>query len=252
MRPSPVPQDELEQAYDALIARYDSDRNAILRTLYAWFNLTLLLSFGWPALVVFFEAPLSSVANTPSDWFALRVAIPAIVLASGAWIWRSSGVPGYVASPARIAGLHTLGPLWTQLQLFVVLLSCALAGVLLVSDPTAALKVLLFGLVEAVMLQVVIAGYVKTTLEVLEAQASRAFWICVVLFGVVFALRGGLAAAIQPDSVSSVVAAAAAAGFVAGFALGVAFVYLRDRTASLLPAIILQWLIVALVPAVVS
>ena len=252
MRASPIPAQELARASTELIARYDSGRNAILRTLYAWLNLTLLLSFTWPALVVFFEAPLSSVPNTPVDWYLLRLTAPAAVLIIGARLWWTSGAPVYVASPARLAGLRELGPLWTQLQFFVLLLSLVLTAVLFASDPTSALKASLFGLVEAAAIQVVISGYVKTTLESLGAQPSRAFWICAVLFGVVFALRGGLAAAIQPDSIASVVFAAGAAGFVAGLALGVIFLYLRDRTASLFPAIVLNWLVVALIPAMVS
>ena len=252
MRASPIPESELTRASAELIARYDSGRNAILRTLYAWFNLTLLLSFTWPALVVFFEAPLSSVPNTPTDWYLLRLAAPAAVLLIGARLWWTSGAPVYVASPSRLAGLRELGPLWTQLQVFLLLLSLALTVVLIVSDPPSALKATLFGLVEAAAVQVMISGYVKTTLESLGALASRAFWTCAVLFGVVFALRGGLAAAIQPDSITSVVIAAGAAGFVAGLALGIVFLYLRDRTASLLPAIFLNWLVVALIPAVVS
>lgn len=252
MRASPVPAPDLERAYDGLIARYDSERNAILRTLYAWFNLTLLLSFAWPALVVFFEAPLSSVANTPFDWYLLRVAAPVAVLIIGFRLWWASGVPLYVARPERIAELRSAGTILIQLFAFILLLAIALSIALLISDPSAALKVLIFGLIEAAAVQVVISGYVKTTLEAMEAQASRVFWISVALFGVVFALRGGLAAAVQPDSVPSVVTGASVAGGLAGIGLGIAFVYLRDRTGSLLPGIILQWLIIALVPAIVG
>jgi len=252
MKTSPVPAAELERAHDGLILRYDSDRNAILRTLYGWLNLTMLLSFVWPALVVFFEAPLASVANTPRDWFILRISAPIVVLVVSARLWRASGVPGHVAKLARITELRALGPVWIQVLSFIVLLSLALSAVLIVDDLPSALKVVCFGLAEAAAIQVMVPGYVKTSLETLGGAPSRVFWICVILFGITFALRGGLAAAIQTDSVASVVAGASLGGLGAGLLLGIAFVYLRDRTASLLPGFMLQMLVVTLIPTVVG
>ncbi len=252
MNPSPVPASDLERAHAGLILRYDSERNAILRTLYGWLNLTLLLSFAWPALVVFFEAPLLNVANTPLDWFLLRIGAPATVLIVSARLWWASGVPGHVANPARVGDFRSLGPIWIQILAFIILLSLALSAVLLIDNPSHAAKVLLFGLVEAAAIQVVLPGYVKTSLETVGGDPSRVFWICVFLYGITFALRGGLAAAIRPDSIPSVVAGASVGGLIAGLILGFAFVYLRDRTASLLPGIVLQCLVVALVPTVVG
>jgi membrane protease YdiL (CAAX protease family) len=123
---------------------------------------------------------------------------------------------------------------------------------LLLSDASAAAKVLGLGLCEALAIQVIIPGYVKSALEALEAAPRRAFWICVVLFGIVFGLRAALAAAIQPDAEAGFVLAAAIALAVAGMALGVVFVYLRDRTSTLLPGILLHWLVIAIVPAAVG
>ena len=247
-----VPVADLECGFETLILRYDSERNALLRTCYSWLNLTLLMSFLWPALVVYADAPLVSVAHTPGNWFMARLAAPAAALVAGALIWRASGVAGYVAAPARLFEMRALGAVWVQALAFIVCLSFALAGVLLASEPTAALKVMLFGLVEAAAVQCVLAGYVKTTLETLGGRASRIFWISAILFGIVFALRGGLAAAIQPDAGVGLIAAAGSAGAVAGVALGISFTYLRDRSASLFPGIVLQWLVVALIPAVVG
>lgn len=252
MTASPIPPAELQSARAHLLLAHGSERNALLRTLYAWLNLTLLLSFAWPALVVFFDAPVVSPANTPADWFTLRLAAPIIVLAVAGRIWWASGVPGFVAMPERTSGLFTGSIVLMQVQVFLIGLTIVLGLILLLSDASAAAKVLGLGLCEALAIQVIIPGYVKSALEALEAAPRRAFWICVVLFGIVFGLRAALAAAIQPDAEAGFVLAAAIALAVAGMALGVVFVYLRDRTSTLLPGILLHWLVIAIVPAAVG
>jgi hypothetical protein len=249
---SPVPAADLAVAQRELMLRYGSDRNATLRTLYAWFNLTLLLSFAWPTLAVFFDAPVSSPENTPADWLIMRAAGPLIVFGVGLRIWLASGAPLYVASLARFRSLAMLGPLWTQLLAFLVILTLVLSAILFLSDPGSALKVLSLGLAEALALQFVVSGYVKTVLEVLEADPSRIFWICAALYGVMFGLRGGLAAAIQPDAEAAFVLGAGVASALGGVVLGALFVYLRDRTSSLYPGVVLTWLIIAIIPAVVG
>ena len=252
MQASPVPADILDQAHQELLLRHDSVRNAVLRTLYAWFNLTLLLSFGWPALVVFFEAPLASVENTPADWFFLRIGVPLVVLGVAIRLWYGSAVPVFVGHPKHLAHLRTIGPVWTQSLIFIVLLAGVLSAVLFASDQEPAAKVLSFGLVEAAAMQVAVSGYVKSALEAVGAAPSRSFWVCAVLFGAMFTLRGGVAAGIQPDAAAGLVFAGSLAGFAAGFMLGAATIYLRDRLVTIYPGIILQWLVVAMIPAVVG
>lgn len=250
MRASPVPAAELEVAQRELVLRFGSERGATVRTLYAWLNLTLLLVFAWPLLVVFFDAPSVTPADTPGDWFALRLAAPVLVTAIALRIWWASGAPRHVAVRAGLRDLAASGQLWIQVTAFLAILTVVLAVVLLLSDPTAAAKVLLLGLFEALAIQLIVPGYVKTTFEALEADPGRAFWICVALLALTFALRGTMVAAVEPDVAPEVVAGAAIALGLAGVLLGAAFVYLRDRTGSLLPGILLAWLVLAIVPAV--
>lgn len=250
MRASPVPAAELEVAQRELVLRFGSERGATVRTLYAWLNLTLLLVFAWPLLVVFFDAPSVTPADTPGDWFALRLAAPVLVTAIALRIWWASGAPRHVAVRAGLRDLAASGQLWIQVTAFLAILTVVLAVVLLLSDPTAAAKVLLLGLFEALAIQLIVPGYVKTTFEALEADPGRAFWICVALLALTFALRGTMVAAVEPDVAPEVVAGAAIALGLAGVLLGAAFVYLRDRTGSLLPGFLLAWLVLAIVPAV--
>lgn len=250
MRASPVPAAELEVAQRELVLRFGSERGATVRTLYAWLNLTLLLVFAWPLLVVFFDAPSVTPADTPGDWFALRLAAPVLVTAIALRIWWASGAPRHVAVRAGLRDLAASGQLWIQVTAFLAILTVVLAVVLLLSDPTAAAKVLLLGLFEALAIQLIVPGYVKTTFEALEADPGRAFWICVALLALTFALRGTMVAAVEPDVAPEVVAGAAIALGLAGVLLGAAFVYLRDRTGSLLPGTLLAWLVLAIVPAV--
>jgi len=250
VRASPVPAAELEVAQRELVLRFGSERGATVRTLYAWLNLTLLLVFAWPLLVVFFDAPSVTPADTPGDWFALRLAAPVLVTAIALRIWWASGAPRHVAVRAGLRDLAASGQLWIQVTAFLAILTVVLAVVLLLSDPTAAAKVLLLGLFEALAIQLIVPGYVKTTFEALEADPGRAFWICVALLALTFALRGTMVAAVEPDVAPEVVAGAAIALGLAGVLLGAAFVYLRDRTGSLLPGILLAWLVLAIVPAV--
>lgn len=250
MRASPVPAAELEAAQRELILRFGSERGATLRALYAWLNLTLLLAFAWPLLVVFFDAPSATPANTPGDWFALRLAAAVLVVAIALRIWWASGAPRHVAARSGLRDLAGSGQLWIQVTAFLAILTVVLAVVLLLSDPSAAAKVLLLGCFEALALQLIVPGYVKTTFEALEADPRRAFWVCVALLALTFALRGALVAAVEPDAASEVVIGAGIALGLAGVVLGAAFVYLRDRTGSLLPGFLLAWLVLAIVPAV--
>jgi hypothetical protein len=249
---SPIPAADLETARAHMMLAYGSERNALLRTLHGWFNLTLLLSFAWPALVVFLDAPVVHPANTPIDWYALRLAAPLVVLAVAARLWRASGVPGFVARPERTSSLFTGSMMQLQVHVFLIGLSVVLGIVLLLSDASAAAKVMGLGLAEALAFQAIIPGYVKSTLEVFDAAPRRAFVICAALFGMVFGLRAALAAAIQPDAELGYILAAAIALSIAGAALGALFLILRDRSASLIPGIFLHWLVVAILPAAVG
>lgn len=246
---SPIPEDRRAGAQGRVIAHFGSERYAALRALYHWLNLTLLLTFPWPALVTFFDAPSVRPENTPSDWFLLRLAAPVAAFLVAAHFWRSSGVPGDVAGPGHAIQLVSRGRLIGQIVLFLVGLSVVASIVLLLDDPTRATKALTLGLAEALAIQTLIAGYVKSTLETLDGKPVNIFALCLALFALSFAIRAGLAAGIQQDASGTLIAGGIIGGAAVGLLVGAVSLVLRDHTASLAPGVALQLLLVAIIPA---
>lgn len=228
---------------------YGSERWALLRTMYTWLNLTILLTFGWPALVSFFNAPAGTPDETPSNWFLLRLLIPIVTGVLVARFWRSSHVPADVARPEAALRLFTAGRIWPQVVLFLTGVLVALAVYMFVVDPAAGLKVLVLGLAEVLVIQILIAGFVKGIYEVLDADPVRTFLICTGLFALTFAARSGIAAAQQTNPGEVSIMAATLAGLVAGGLVGAVTLFLRDRSGSLYPGVVAQLLIVAVIPA---
>jgi hypothetical protein len=231
-----------------VVLHYGSERWALLRTMYTWLNLTILLTFGWPVLVSFFNAPAGTPDETPFSWFLPRLLIPVATGLLVARFWRTSHVPAGVARPEAALRLFTAGQIWPQVVLFLTGVLVALTIYMLVVDPAAGLKVLLLGLAETLVVQMLIAGLVKCTYEVLDAEPVRTFLICTGLFALTFAARSGIAAAQQsaPGEVS--IMAAILAGLVAGGLIGAVTLFLRDRSGSLYPGVVAQLLVAGIIP----
>lgn len=216
--------------------------------MYTWLNLTILLTFGWPALVSFFGAPAGTPDETPAEWLLPRLMIPLVTGLLVARFWRTSQVPADVARPKAALRLFTAGQVWPQVVLFLTGLLVALAIYIVVVDPAAGLKVLLLGLAETLVIQMLVAGFVKSTFEVLDAEPLRAFLICTGFFALTFAARSGIAAAQQSSPGEVSIMAATLAGVVAGGLVGAVTLFLRDRSGSLYPGVVAQLLVVAIIP----
>lgn len=249
---SPIPDERRAGAQARVVAYFGSERDAALRALFQWLNLTLLLMLPWPAVVTFLDAPSVRPENTPFDWFLLRLAAPLVVLLITVRFWRLSGAPGEVATARPVVELISQNRLIGQIVLFLVGLALSTSALLLLNDPSRAAKTLSVGLAESLAIQVLIAGYVKSVLETLDGQPVSIFLACLALFAVTFAIRSTLAALIQPDATAGLVIGALGGGIIVGLVIGAGSLMLRDRTASLVSGVALQLLLATIIPAFID
>lgn len=237
-----------EAGQRTLTARGGSQRSTVLRAIYTWFNLTLLLIFGWPALIFFTDAPASQPRYMPNDWFIARLLITVLVLILVIRFWRSSGISGRVARFDNAMALFEGTWLRQQVPLFLLGTTVILVGLLLSSAFVPALRILTLGLAEALAAQALIAGYVKGILDELNMGSWKSFLIATGLFVATFALRSTVATGTQSGTGMELVLTALIAGAVLGIIVGVVSLTLRDRLDSLLPGILAHWLFLGIIP----
>ena len=228
-----------------MIARYGSPRSAAGSTLFSWLNLTLLLAFGWPALGVFFDAPTVSIENTPADWFALRLGVAVAGGGLTLLLWKLSPVTVHVATPQAVVEIFRKGIFWTQAVLFLAGVSLLLSVLLLEADPGPASKVVIFGLVEAIAIQALLSGYMKSALDVLFPN-RQSFLYTLGLFAAFFGLRSFAFAVTAAGGGENTILALLAGGLL-GVVFGAVSLLLRDRSGSLLPGILVHWIVFHLV-----
>lgn len=228
-----------------MIARYGSQRSAAGSTLFSWLNLTVLLAFGWPALVVFFDAPAVSIENTPLDWFALRLGVAVVGGGLTLLLWKLSPVTAQVATPQAVGDIFRKGIFWTQAVLFLAGVSLLLSALLLEADAGPATKVVIFGLAEAIAIQALLSGYMKSALDVLFTS-WQSFIYGLGLFAAFFGLRSFAFAVTAAGGGENTILALLAGGLL-GAVLGVVSLLLRDRSGSLLPGVLLHWMVFYLV-----
>lgn len=226
------------------VARYGSVRAFAWRILYSWLTLTMLYLFVWPLLVLLTSAPGVAPEDTPTGWYQLRLLAPVLTAMAVAWIWRLSPVPAETAAPGRLRGLLRAGVVWPQALLFLAGLPLVLAGFLLAEDAPGALKLVLLTLAEAVVIQLVLSGYLHGAFDLLLSERP---WLAAVgLFALTFAIRGTLAAAAQETLPEGELLLAASGGIVAGALVGALSVWLRARSGSIYPGILALWLLLLL------
>lgn len=230
-----------ELAARLVIARYGSQRGAIWSTMFIWVNLSLLLAFGWAAMVVAFDAPPVGVEILPADWFALRLIIVAAAAGLTILFWRTSQVPTYSMSRESVEAIFQRGILWTQGTIFLIGVTFVLAALLLLANPERAGKLLSYGVVEVFAIQALFAGYVKTAFDIL-LDRSRGFWIVTGLFAAFFGLQSMAIAITAVDAGQNYLLALIAGAFL-GAAVGSVSLMLRDRSGSILPGILFQLLL---------
>ncbi|RIK46593.1 MAG: hypothetical protein DCC58_02645 [Chloroflexi bacterium] len=232
----------------AALARHGSVRSFVLRTLYSWFTLTILFTFTWPLLVVYFDAPAVSIDETPLDWFQVRFLLLLLTAIAAGWLWWVSPAPVEVANPERFTALFRRGKAWPQAIVFLVGLSLLLALLLVLENPAGGGKVVAFGLVEAALIQVLLAGYMQSFFE-LVLDDARSYLASLGLFALTFAIRGGLASTTQDDLGQDLFVVALLAGAVVGLVAGGLSLFLRARSGSIVPAVFVYWLLFSILPA---
>lgn len=224
-----------------LVAHYGSVRSTVGSILFLWMNLSILLAFGWPVLVIFFDAPAFAIEDTPADWFVLRFGIALVGALLTVFFWKQSPVSMQVASRNAVVGIFGRGVVWTQMLLILIGVSLMLAVLLLTSDAGPAAKLICFGLVEAFAIQALFCGFVKSAFDALFNR-WQAFLAVVGLFAVFFGLRS-LSFSIAAIEANQNEMLALMAGAVSGAVLGAGSLLFRNRSGSLLPALLLHWTI---------
>lgn len=226
---------------EAAVARYGSERSFALRLLYSWLTLTILYLFTWPLLVIYADGPAVSPDDTPADWFQLRVLAPVLTALVAGWLWRLSPVPDGTLARERALAVFRQGQVWPQVMIFLLGTILVISAFLLLADPAGALKLILLTLAEALVIQIVISGYVHGAFEML-LHDRRADLIASGTYAATFGLRGILAAASGTGTTSGELVIALLAGAVVGALIGGVSSFLRDRTGALLPGILALWL----------
>lgn len=234
----------MDGAARLIVARYGSQRVAIATTMFVWVNLSLLLAFGWAALVVSFDAPAVGAELLPADWYVVRLAIVVVAAGLTFQFWRSSLVPMTSATITAARNTYRKSMLWTQGMLFLTGISVALAVLLLTINPGQAGKLLLFGILEVFVVQALFNGYVKTMLEAM-LDRSRSLMIVVGLFAAFFGLQSFAIAVTAVDTGQNYWLALLAGAFL-GAMVGTVTTLLRDRSGSILPGFLVQLLVFSL------
>jgi hypothetical protein len=115
----------------------------------------------------------------------------------------------------------------------------------LVENPGGGLKLTLLALAEALVIQILLSGYLAGTFELLLPEGRPAI-LTVILYGLTFAMRGALAAAAEETLPQSELVLAVFSGLLVGMLIGAGSLWLRARSGSIFPGILALWLIFVL------
>lgn len=229
-----------------------TERFGYLRRVSRWFTLTLVQQGFWALFVLLGDGPrVTEPAALPWDWWAFRVAGPVLAtMMAAAYLWlrpiddRSSfdAARGSVRSLLRLSPGEETHPLKTQAIFALLVLPILLAVARLIQGPLdSAVKIIIFGAVEALAFQVINFGV-----------ASRSFGggrqgeqIAVLFFAASWAIRD-LILAIVSDNLPSL-PLTLIGGCVTGGLIGLMSLGARRWTGLAWPAWSLQFLIVTLI-----
>lgn len=210
---------------------------------YRWLNLTLVQHGIWPLLVVVWGAPAGPVPATPTPWYWVRLAAPALaaVLALAYLAQRPEGLESDAAQRGAEARSERDRCLREQAVILVVGVTTAVALLRLFGGPfVPVLKLEAFGLAQVAAYQAINFGVVGRS-----AAPGLGQSLPIVLFGLSWGLQELFGAAASSGAESLVLA------FAGGGALGVVFgalsFGLRRWPGGYLAASALQFLLVYLV-----
>ena len=228
------------------------ERFSYLRRVYRWFTLTLVQQGFWALFILLGDGPrVTEPAGLPWDWWAFRVAGPMLAtMMATAYLWLRpvdggssfDAARNSMRSLLRISTGEGSHPLKTQAIFGLLALPILLAIARLAQGPVdSAVKIIIFGAVEALAFQVINFGV-----------ASRSFGggrqgeqIAVLFFAASWAIRD-LILAIVSDNLPSI-PLTIIGGCVTGGLIGLMSLGARRWTGLAWPAWSLQFLIVTLI-----
>lgn len=210
---------------------------------YRWLNLTLVQHGIWPLLVVAWSAPAGPVPATPTPWFWVRLAAPALAaaLALAYLAQRPEGLPSDAARREADARSERDRRFREQVTILVVGVTTAVGLLRLFEGPfVLVLKLEAFGVAQVAAYQAINFGVAGRSTA---PGLGRA--LPVVLFGLSWGLQELFEAAASPGAESLILV------FAGGGALGLVFgglsFGLRHWPGGYLAASALQFLLVYLV-----
>lgn len=237
----------MSPARKQLVERYGSEPDVLKRALFVWAEFTLLIAAGWPIMVLFFQAPTQAVQNLPAGWFLLRFGLGVVAAFGVLIIWYGSDVP---MIGVRLRDLVTTLRDWRWLQatLFFAGLDFALGGVLIANDALDAIKLMSYGLLEAIAMQALILGFLYSTFETLGFPMRRGRVLCTFLMTATIAMQSVFLAAVQDDVTGGSLLNALLFGILAGVLIGWVWAWTRSRTGAIFIGVLSQWLVFSILP----
>jgi len=219
-----------------------SDRAEQIRRLLRPLNLILIHQGLWALMLLLAEGPRATdPGGLPWDWWGVRAGSAALAVLLALLYLRRLGDPSDDPMTRLLPGSGAAS-LRTQVAFALLVLPFMLAGARLFTEPIDyALKVLLFGAVDALAYQVIAFGVARPLFE-------RTGWgngAALGAFALSWALRD-LILAIVGDSVSSVLFSLMG-GALTGLLIGLASIGLRKWPGGFWTAWAAQWLVVSLI-----
>ena len=226
-----------------------SERLSLFKRLYRWLNLTLVHHGVWPLAAILLAGPTVGVADVDWGWWGVRVLGPLVAAGLAALVlvqkpvvhFDAKGQP-IVAPPQPTMMVRERSPLQSQAAFMLVGLPIMLALVRLVAGPVEpAVKVIVFGLADAIAFQVIHYGVVERSF----GPGRRGPELAMFLFAASWALRDVILASLDGGAVDYPLTIAG--GLALGLAIAAISRSLRRWPGGFAPAVGAQVLLVTLV-----
>ena len=213
-----------------------------LRRIYRWFNLTVIQHAIWPLAIAVFDAPQVDVQDTPWNWFAVRLAGPALAALVALLYIRRARMAGIeTTSLPAMSVPEAAGGLAQQARYVLLGLPFMVLAARLFAEPVEEIgKIALFGLAQVAAYHLINFWIVPLSFP----TGSRGLDIGTVLFGISWGLGDLLRVGATSDGSLLL---AFLAGTTAGLLVAMACRLIRRWPGGTLTAAAAQWLVISLI-----